>query len=454
MPPKFRILFRVSVGLLFYFPSAGYAEPEPLAGATLSLERAASLAVEHNFELADRRMRVLFPELQVEIEQADFRWRLRPAFNVERSTRDVVLTRLEGRVTKEFTSGALFQGRAEWTTREEGNDAERVELRVEQPLFQQFGPLVALRNVDSADYQLQLARLGLRRETESLILRVVSAYASCRNEHRTIERETAAVGRASDLARLVKVKQRQGRSTAVDVLEMEMLRQEAILRLRRAEERLLRFRADLAELLGRVTAQLPDLEPVALAEWEPPSLADAEAFAREHRVERYQALADYENARRKLKLERREMYPDIRLFADWRPVDTQNEGDWFVGMSGGRELDLDLTRVRIQQQEVRVRAALIRIASVEVRISREVQQAFSRLKIAETEMALADTRAELAEKRLRLARGLFPSGRVGALRLREAEEEWSAARNALSDLKLERVVARYGFRYALGMLAE
>jgi|GEM_PF-1160904 len=428
------------------------ATPKGFSEETLSLPEAVSEAVEHNFDLAAARLRAVFPEIQVQIEKSDFRWRVRPSFALERSSEHLVLTRLAGTASKEFSSGALFQTRAEWTTREEGRDSESVEVRVEQPLFRRFGELAALRNVDAATHRLHMARWNLQRETGMLMMRVVRAFTSALNQERRVEREALALARADDLVRMVQMKRRQGRATVVDVLEMKTLHQEAELRLRRAEEHLIRTRAELAELLGRVAEQVPELEPVALDPWEGVPAAESEKLAREHRVERMQALASYEDARRQLKLERRELYPDISLVGSWEPVAVENEGNWFFGLSGGGTLDRHVTELEVEQQEARVHAALMEVASVELQLSREVREALSRLRMVEEELRLADTRTELASKRLRMTRGLYPGGRTSALQLREAEEEWVEAEAELDELRLERVRARYGYWHALGLL--
>lgn len=420
---------------------------------SLSLPEAIEMAVEHNFDLAASRIQQNFPQFQLHIAEADFRWKVTPTLAVERDSRQDTITRMEGRAEKRFSRGALFQVRAERVERGQGEVREWVDIRVEQPLFRRFGALANLRDVHAAEFQLIMAQWGFQRETESLIMRVVEVYTAALNQERRIQQEMQALVRASDLVRLLEVRERQGRATGVDVLEMKMLHRQAELRFRQVEEGLTQSRAELAELLGRVIDQLPELEPVEESDWTLPTVAEAEELAREHRVERMQALAGYEEARRNLRLRERELYPDVRVIGNYRPEAFNDEESWFTGISAGQQLDLHVTRLQVEQEEQQVRAAMFRIASVELQLSREVRQAYSRVQTLEQEHEIAEAQLELSRERLRLARGLYPSGRSTAVQLRESEEDWVRAQTQKTDVLLGQVRTRYRFWYVLGLLA-
>ncbi|MEX2606858.1 MAG: TolC family protein [Kiritimatiellia bacterium] len=427
--------------------------PFSAVAESISLPGAIEVAVAHNFDLAVSRIQQSFPEFHLQVAEADFRLKVTPAVAVERDSRRETVTRMDGRVEKRFSQGALFQVRAERVERDPGDPREVVELRVEQPLFRRFGALANLRDVDAAEFQLLMAQWGFQRETESLIMRVVEVYTAALNRERRMQQEMQALVRAADLVRLVEVRERQGRATGVDVLEMKMLHRQAELRFRQVEEGLTHSRAELAELLGRVSDQLPELEAVEEPEWTLPSVTEAEELAREHRVERMEALAGYEDARRNLRLREREFYPDVRVIGSYRPESFNDEESWFTGISAGQQLDPHITRLQVQQEEERVRAAMLRIAAVEVRLSREVRQAYSQVETLEREQEIADAQLELSYERLRLARGLYPSGRTSATQLRESEEEWVLSQTEQTDVLLRQVRARYRFWYVLGLLA-
>lgn len=444
-PFKLRWLTAAGVSILGFWTFAAGLE-------AISLSDAIEVAVEQNFELAASRIQQSFPQFQLQIADSDFRWKVTPTLAVERDSRQETVTRLDGRVEKRFSQGALFQIRAERVERDRGDTREGVDIRVEQPLFRRFGALANLRDVDAAEFQLLMAQWGFQRETEALIMRVVQVYTEALNQERRIQQEMQALVRASDLVRLLEVRERQGRATGVDVLEMKMLHRQAELRFRQVEEGLTQSRAELAELLGRTVDQLPELEAVGELEWTLPSVAEAEELAREYRVERMQALAGYEEARRNLRLQEREFYPDVRVIGNYRPESLNEEESWFTGISVGQRLDLQLTRLQVAQEEQRVRAAMLRIASVEVQLSREVRQAYSQVRTLEQEREIADAQLELSRERLRLARGLYPSGRTPATQLRESEEEWVRVQTEQTDVLLRQVRARYRFWYVLGLL--
>jgi outer membrane protein TolC len=421
---------------------------------SISLSEAIEMAVEHNFDLAASRIQRTLPDYQVQIAKAEFRWRLEPTVAVERDSQQETAVRVDGRAERRFSNGSLFQMRAEWTGLEDGETRESVDFGLEQPLFRRFGTLATMRNVDAAEFQLLNSQWGFHRETEALIMQVVQVYTAVLNQETRKQQEMAALVRAAELVRLVEVRERQGRATGVDVLEMKMLHRQAELRFRQVEEGWRQSRAELAELLGRVSDQLPGLDPVEEEAWTLPSQAESEEMARENRTERMQVLAGYEEARRRLRLQEREFYPDVRVIGRYRPESLNETESWFAGVSAGRSLDPHITRLEMRREEQQVQAALLEIASVEVQLSREVRQAYSQVETLEHEREIADAQLELSGERMRLARGLFPSGRASATQLRESEEEWVRAQTEKTDVQLRQLRARYQFWHVLGLLLE
>lgn len=419
------------------------------------MDEAVLEALEHNFSLAARKIESTFPEKRLEIARSQFRWNLFPSFQAQVGEYNDGSGIAEIRTTKSFSAGTVFEVKAGWVERgAEGESGERVDLQLEQPLFQRFGKLTTYQFVDEAAFQMESAQLRFHRETETLILRVVTVFTGVLNQEERLRQEQAALVRAAELVRLVEVKTRQGNANTVDVLEMKMLHRQAELRYRQAEERLILLQAELAELLGRTITQLPELKPIPLDEITFPPLADAEGLARENRVDRIQVLLAYENERRKLSLEERGRYPDVRLLGSVRPVDEREDAstEWFAGLRAGRSLDRRVIDLQIQQQEDTVQAAGLQIAATELQIQREVLQAHSRLTTLSKEREIAEAQLKLSEERLRLAKGLYPSGRSSAFQLRDAEEEWVSAQAQKTDVLLQQVRARYQFWYVLGVL--
>lgn len=422
------------------------------ADEVLSLDQAISFAIEENLSLTTAKLQSLFPELQEEIERQAFEWQFQPSIRITSRQDEDAEGRARVEAERVFSRGTIFEASAEWIQREEGESGALAKIRAEQPLFRRYGKLYTLRNLDRAAYQRAASQRSLQLETEALVLRVVDAYTACIYGAELEKQEEASVERAEKLWRLVKARQRQGRATGVDVLEMDLLRRQAALRLERTREATAQSMTLLAELLGRVPEQVPELVPVEVREEEFPDLSEAERLARENRIELEQALADYDEARRNLKLQEREFYPDVRLLASYQPETSLRDENWFAGLSAGRDLDLKVNKLEFQQEEASVRAALTRVAAVELRISREVRDAHSQLRTSDREWLLAQDQLILAEERYRLARGLFPSGRTDSQSLRDAEIEWVRAQTQFMDTLLQRVRVRFRFWDTLGLL--
>jgi outer membrane protein TolC len=419
---------------------------------TMTLEEAIGFAVEENFSLTTSTLRSLFPDLQEQIEQQAFEWQFRPSIRITSQREENAEGRARVEAEKTFSRGTVFEANAEWVQREEGESGALAEVRAEQPLFQRYGKLYTLRNLDRAAYQRASSERSLELETEALVLRVVEAYTACIYGAELEKQEETALKRAENLWRLVQARKRQGRATGVDVLEMDLLRRQAGLRLERVREATRQSLTLLAELLGRVPEQLPALVAVKVPEETLPSMQESQRLARENRIELEQALADYEEARRGLKLQEREFYPDVRLLASYQPETSLREEGWFAGLSAGQDLNLQVNKLEYQQEEATVRAALTRVAAVELRVSREVRDAHGQVRTTDREWALARDQVTLSEERYRLARGLYPSGRVDANALRDAEVEWVRSQTQLMDTQLNRVRVRYRFWNALGLL--
>ncbi len=420
----------------------------------LSLEDALVQGVQYNFELSRDRILTEVNRGTVEIEERQFRLKLEPLFAVESSAREVSLTRFGLRVERELRWGTRLEARGEVTRREEGDSEEELELRLEQPLFKRFGPLAAESSLESARFAMRQADWNLHLETERLMIRIVNRFTEVLKRERDAIRETEALARADDFVKLLELRERQGRATEVEVLEMKMLRQEAALRVRFAESASRREARELARLLGRTPEQLPELQEASRPPMPDLGEKEPEQVAREQRVELKQAMDAYKEARRQVDLQRREFYPDLRLLANYKPVLDGSDEEWFVGISGGQTLDVGVKRIEYSQKEEQARAALIEIAVVELRILREVRDAADRLETLEEEWDLAQQQLSLAERRWKTADALYQRGRSSATALREAEERLVDAQTLILRLQAERIRALYEWRQVLGLLLD
>jgi outer membrane protein TolC len=418
----------------------------------LDLAQAIDQAVRYNFDQMRRRLAASIPALQVELEMADFEWQVRPFFGVESSEKEVTLSRLGASLDRRHSAGGLFQARGEWVGRAEGDEDRFVDLSFDQPLFRRFGKTYAQRALESARFQARSAERSLESESAALILRVVDAFSGLVRQNDRVREEEEALVRAHELLRLLELRERQGRASRVEVMEMRMLHQETELRLRLARERGETLRLELAEWIGRVPEQMPALAEPAIPRLPERPLAHLQAMAWTNRVERHQALDAYEDARRRVRVEKRERYPDLRLLSRWRPVGSEDVGSWFVGVSGGRTLDLKTTDIRIRQEEQAARAALAEVAAVELRLNREVQAASSRCQAAAETLVLAEKQYALSLERLRLAGAYYRQGRADALQWRNAESSRVAAERDLADARAELLRGRYALLHAVGLL--
>ncbi len=441
----------------------GHAAEERLA---LDLESAISLALHQNLTFRQARLGVDQAANQIEASRAEFRIRYVPGGALDLSddstewTYGLQARRKFGPGT-EATLGADVGRRGAEALDEPHRVAWRATLT--QPLFRNFGTRVHLENLRLADSAWQRARRGYQQQKSTLVLSVVAAYEEIVRLRRQLETEQTFFEQADRLYRLTQARERQGRTTRIDTLRVELQRGQAEQRLQNLVEQLAISEQTLAELLGIGPGTLFDLTPPPTLEVPPLPPHEAEAIARQSRLDLAQALADYKDADRGNTIARRVRQPDLTLaaryeqrgtgasFSDATSLDT---GDWFLGVTSGAEINPAQDRSTIAQAGIALAAAYENVRIVNLSISREVQQALADYRRVQADLTLAEKNVDLADRRARLARRLFEAGRGDHFSVTDAEEAFLQSQNNWLDAQSAVNLAAYRLLAALGTLVE
>ncbi len=433
------------------------------AGPPLTLDEAIALALAHNRALANAQLQLVRRALDVEAARRQFDPTVSPVAQGLGLGADRQWT-LGVQIVQPTRIGTRWNASAAMVNREgAGADERTISIGIEQPLFRRFGREVHEAALAEGREQYEAERRHWEQQRADLVLRVVECIESLVRLDAQLDLERGRAARLDSLVRLVRLRERQGRSTLADVLRMEQSVEEARARIVELEERRETRRREFADLLG--VARPPDqaLEPPPRLDAPLPSPEAAVAIALSNRLDLAQAEADAEAARRRGRLAQRRRWPDVALSIALRRTlydlpaasfGDDDRTDWFAGLSFDGFPWRATDRIARQQAQVDEVAADEVVAMRRDTIARQVLDALSFCRRAASEAAIAARNRELAEAHLKLARRLYETGRGDAFSLADGETRHAAAlQRAVETASTERL-AVYALRHTLGTLVE
>lgn len=346
---------------------------------------------------------------------------------------------------------------------EGGATQRRGEVRVEisQPLFRQFGPLMQNEPIVSANENWIAARRVWERERSSLVVHVVELYEGLINLSHQIASDEAFSVRMEKLWMLADAREQQGKATRAEVMRMDLQRGRAAARLEVERAQLSILYQEFANLLGLPLNTVFHLTPPPMMDLDVDDPCRALSVALAERPDYAQALHDIETGVRHLKISRRSLLPDLRLYArqttygegeEWSDAGRLNQEDWVVGLAADMNLNLRGARLEVARSGVDVEARRQTAEIVRNRLAVEVNSALSVYHRSRAELDLATRNRELADNRAELSRALFEAGRATADSVSDAEGD--AVQSQLQELKARQdaSVAAYRLLHTLGTL--
>ena len=466
--PDFRNSEPMFVRALIVIPLLAWAAPAPAgepapAVPPLALTAAIAQALDHNRELARSALGLRSASYGIDSARAGFRLRLQPEGRTDRdqdgSTLQYGLT-----AARTFEPGTELAVGGRQTERDfdDGGSSRRTTLRVDlaQPLFRDFGRLVNREPVTQAEQQLRSARRDLEQQRSDLVIDVVETFENLVRLDKQIVSDQASLQRMDKLYRLTQARERQGRASRVDTLRVELKRGQAQSRLESSLERRDFNRRVFAEWLGAPPEAVFELIPPPLLELDLPEPPEAVAIALSNRLDYAQALQNYDDTVRGVKIAEKGLLPNLALITRYERVDDSqavadfDENQWSIGLGGDTELTRATERARLGQATVSREASRETIFIRELAIAREVQQRISTYRRARSELGIAERNFTLAQNRALLARRLFERGRGDNFSVTDAEEALNDADNRLLLARAEASISGYQLLRDLGSLIE
>lgn len=436
-----------------------------LSSATepLTLDTAIALALAHNRSLANAQLRVIRRELEIEAAGRQFDATASPLAQGVGLGADRQWT-LGFQIVQPTRIGTRLNASAGVVEREGAGANERtISIGVEQPLFRRFGREVHEASLAENREQYDAERRHWEQQRADLVLRLIECIESIVRLNVQLDLERERTSRLNDLLRLVRLRERQGRSTHADVLRMEQSLEQSRARIAELDERHEARRRELADLLGVPLPPDTPIEPPPKLDPPLPTPDIAVAIALSNRLDLAQAEADLEASRRRGRLAQRRRWPDVSLSVSLRrslyemgasTVVDDDRTDWFAGLAFDGFPWRAADRIARQQAELDEQSAAETVAMRRDAIAREVLDALAVCRRAETEASIATRNRELAMGHLRLARRLYETGRADAFALADGEARHAVAVQRAVETESATRLAVYALRHTLGTLVE
>lgn len=440
--------------------------PVSRADGPISLEDAVGFALQSNRNLRVLSMSISSAELSLKGARADFTVGVTPMGAADTSDDSETVewgVALDRRTTLGTSlSAAGEMGRDEVGTADPVHRA-RVSVEVQQPLLRNFGPLVNRESVTRAEVRVAAARRELELRRTDLVVQVVDGYEALLRLQKQAEFDGQSVTRLDRLIRLTRAREAQGRATRVDMLRVEQQRGDQQIRLEKTLEALSSARADFADLLGFEPSVVFEAVACPVLDIDIPEQRAAEALALSNRLDYAQVLQDYTDARRGVRIARRNLLPDLKLISRYErygsgestsEAASLDDESWFVGLTAASDLMLREERVAVGQARIDVDAAEETVRIVESGIRRQVQQVILSYRRMRSEVQGSERNYQLAQNRAMLARRMFEMGRGDNFTASDAEDALFEAQNRMLTSQAEASVAAYRLLRAIGTLLE
>ncbi len=435
------------------------------AEQTINLSDAIEIALKQNREIRKTILGLESSGLNVQRASVEFMFNITPSANTE-ITGDTASTSLGLDLSRKTTFGTKVRIGAHTSEDKltDGSDVHRSTVLVElrQPILRKIGRLVNVEAMVQAENRIKTLRRQFEMQKTDLIVDVVSKHEELLMLQRQIEYEQKAIDRLTKLHRLTQVREKQGRVTRVDSLRSDLKLGNARLQYNNTKERQLSMMAEYAETLGLPPSTEFKILPAPLVTVNATNIEAAVQTALQNRLDYAQIIQDYEDAKRGIRIARRNMLPDLNMISRYELIGQgtthseakPDEGIWFIGLSLDSDFLLRNERLNLSEANINNQLAELRIEEVESAISKKVQQELLAYNRTQQQIGFAERSYQLAQDRSKLARRLFEIHKGDSFSVTDAEDELSQAEIQLLFAQSEAATAAYKLKRVLGTLIE
>lgn len=454
-------LIRIFIYLLIIIhPLLVWAEESQLV---LSLDDAIRLALKQNINLQSTRDRVTSANIALESAKSEFNIKIRPEVSGLFQEAEDLSQNYTLRVSKKFHIGGELSWQAKTWIDDSLEERYQTDLTVayKQPLLRGRGKLTTTEELVSAEQRSASQYRALLLAQQQLMVNVATAYYGILRDQMLVEVNERALERAKILLQAAEAKLKVGMASKMDVFR-------AGLQVLTAENGLVDAKESLENTWRRfnllVGADLgTEFVLSTTLEYTPISVDQDQCIqqALENRWEILEAYESLNDAERRVKIARQNLYPPLDLSIQYtlsgegdafrESLDMENSS-WGIGINSSFNLDFARDRAAYQQAQLTYNGALRSVQSVEQDVRLEVLQTVTSVKQAQARVYLQGQSVFQAEKQLELAELRYKKGLSDNLDVIDAEESLIKAKTNYYSSIVQHLIAKMKLKQGTGTL--
>ena len=335
-------------------------------------------------------------------------------------------------------------------------------ISLHQPLLAGAGYEASHESLTQAERSLVYSLRSFALERQDFAIGILRSFYGLLTQRQVLKNTRSNAEQATFLRRRSEALFRIRRAPAVDVMRSQQQELAASNRLALAESEfdiaVRRFLVDLgvsAPAQPALEGGVPPIRPIGI----PPAAAERLAF--ENRLDLLTLRDQEEDAKRRLRLARQALDPELNADAGAELSGSSTEGA-FRGMdtshrlSAGLSLTLPLDRrperEAVKNAEIAATQAARAVADKEESIRLGIMEGYRRLSVLQQSAAIQRDNMELAERRAAYASLRFKNGELSNRDVVEAEDELLDARNAYANALVDYELQRVGLLRDMGTM--
>ncbi|GAK58109.1 hypothetical protein U27_05082 [Candidatus Vecturithrix granuli] len=429
----------------------------------LPLDEAIALALKQNINLQSARDRLTSANISLEAAKSDFQIKVRPEVSGLFRQGENVDQAYGIQVSKQLKFGAELQWQTNTRIDESLDNAYQTDmtLSLTQPLLKGRGILPTTQELVAAERSTQSQYRSLILAQQQLMINVATNYYGILRDEMLIEVNQRALERARLLLQAAEAKLKIGMASKMDVFRAELQVLTAENGTVDARESLENTRRQFNLLLGvdlETTFELTSPLEYQAIEIQKEELLQ---YALEHRLELQEASDNVQDAERRLKIARQNLYPPLNLSVQYTFSGEGNAFDqsleldekyWGIGVNSSFDLDFARDRATYQQTQLALNSAIRAWQATQQDVILEVLQMLNSVKQAQARVELQKQSVVQAEKQLELSDLRYKKGLSDNLDVIDAEEALLNANTNYYATIVQHLIAKMRLKQATATL--
>jgi outer membrane protein len=431
---------------------------------SLSLDDAMRLALKQNINLQSARDRVTSANIALESAKSEFNIKIRPEISGLFQEGGDLNQNYALRVSKKLHIGSELSWQAKtWIddSLEENQYQTDLTVAYTQPLLRGRGKLATTEELVSAEQRTVSQYRSLFLAQQQLMINVATAYYGILRDQMLVEVNERALERAKTLLQAAEAKLKVGMASKMDVFRAELQVLTAENGVVDAKESLENTKRRFNLLLGADLGT--EFVLSTTLEYTPISIDQEQLVqqALENRLEILEAYESLNDAERRMKIARQNLYPPLDLSVQYTLSGEGNafeesldmkESHWGIGINSSFNLDFASDRAAYQQAQLTYNGAIRSVQSIEQDVLLDVLQTVTSVKQAQARVYLQEQSVFQAEKQLELAELRYKKGLSDNLDVIDAEESFIKAKTNYYSAVVQHLIAKMKLKQVTGTL--